>query len=250
MNAMTEYYTFQNKDFYHYISEDHSKQSRLLLIQELISKLFGEYDTLIDLGCGSGIVGRMNSSFNTWIGIDIADATTQENRKYYKELYLSDLDKPFVDDWNHTGTKFKGVICTEVLEHLWNPEVCYKTISDLLETNGLAIITTPNADWFYRKLHYGTDLVYTPSIYKKPWIKEHIRHFTINSHQQFLQMNNMMISEIYGANSEFCPYTSNIVNTIGSRFGFSDEQLQEAHLALCQSNPIMQHTIVIIAKKI
>ncbi|MBI2613580.1 MAG: class I SAM-dependent methyltransferase [Candidatus Levybacteria bacterium] len=63
---------------------------------------------------------------------------------HYKGALKHDVEKglPF------ENKTFDLIWCTEVLEHLKNPEFLIKEIGRVMKKNGVAILTTPNSNWW------------------------------------------------------------------------------------------------------
>jgi SAM-dependent methyltransferase len=116
---------------------------------------------LLDLGCGDGFdlfliaaeIKRLknNAAKNVkFVGIDI----NPENIDYLKkrvvyercpdifEVYHGDIQSGLEE---FSDSSFDFILCSEVIEHLPEPEKAFSHISRLLVSGGQAIITTPNA---------------------------------------------------------------------------------------------------------
>jgi len=92
---------------------------------------------ILDIGCGNGekidYFKRLGTTKEV-IGLDIAQDILKgkTNRVCADAQYL-----PF------KSNTFDGVICSEVLEHLPNPELCVKEIHRILKKGGIVFISTP-----------------------------------------------------------------------------------------------------------
>ena len=101
---------------------------------------------ILDLGTGSGRHGRYleEKGFDV-VGLDIS--LEQLKKATLKNLVNSSGDKlPF------KSKLFDCVLCSEVLEHLFQPEDCLKEIKRVLKNGGLACITTPCCNLPLRKI--------------------------------------------------------------------------------------------------
>ena len=102
-------------------------------IRKYGSKLNG---FLLDVGCGRGAY-RKYLDCERYIGLDI-------NIQNCPSIVASAMVLPFRDNI------FDSVLCTEVLEHLNEPERCLKEIYRVLKPEGVGLITIPMS-W---NLHY------------------------------------------------------------------------------------------------
>lgn len=92
---------------------------------------------LLDVGCGNGpfkyLVDRNHCQY---IGIDIAGAGNFDYNN--SEIIIFDGENiPFEDN------SYENIICTEVIEHLPNPEKIISEMYRVLKVNGICIVTIP-----------------------------------------------------------------------------------------------------------
>jgi len=98
----------------------------------------GRNDVILDLGCGSGkLFEKVNT--NRVIGIDISDYLLNKAKTRIKYILKAEGDSlPFKNG------SFNKIICSEVIEHLLNPEIVLKEARRVLKKNGILIVTIPN----------------------------------------------------------------------------------------------------------
>ena len=92
---------------------------------------------ILDIGCGEGAKMDYFETLGTTkevIGVDIAESILngKPNRICADAQYL-----PF------KSNTFDSIICSEVLEHLPNPELCVKDIHRVLKRKGIVFFSTP-----------------------------------------------------------------------------------------------------------
>ena len=129
-----------------------------------LKKLLQSHDLILD-------VGSLNSPYtvyfsNTVVAIDLP----QNGRFGYSEEVLKDLRlrrnlNTVIGNGDALPFKeeiFDKIICTEVLEHIYNDKYAVSEIARVLKLDGKVFITTPNKDEI--PLECG--------------IEEHIRHYT------------------------------------------------------------------------
>lgn len=92
---------------------------------------------ILDIGCGYGNNMKYfeeRNEVSKVIGIDIViDILKNKSKRACADAHLI----PF------KSNIFDGVICSEILEHLPNPELCIKEIRRVLKKDGVAFISTP-----------------------------------------------------------------------------------------------------------
>ncbi|HMT10608.1 MAG TPA: methyltransferase domain-containing protein [Ignavibacteria bacterium] len=98
---------------------------------------------ILDIGCGNGNISIALGSLGYNVtGIDM-DAATIENAKKNNKFKNVEFKVLNANDIT-PGTKFDAVVCSEVLEHLSNPELLVEQIGKLLKKDGIFLATVPN----------------------------------------------------------------------------------------------------------
>lgn len=100
-------------------------------MKEFASKLSG---SLLDVGCGSKPY-RSLFKVDAYIGLDI-DSETSRQRGVADQLYDGNAF-PFPD------AAFDSVLCNQVLEHVFNPDVFLGEIARVLKPGGKLLLTVP-----------------------------------------------------------------------------------------------------------
>jgi 2-polyprenyl-6-hydroxyphenyl methylase/3-demethylubiquinone-9 3-methyltransferase len=118
-----------------------------LRAEYISSKVELEGKTLLDVGCGGGILAEAlhdKGAIVTGIdaagpGIEIAKHHAKENNK------LIDYQESTAEDFiQKSSEKYDVVTCLEVLEHVPDPKLLVKTCIDLLKPNGDLFLSTIN----------------------------------------------------------------------------------------------------------
>ena len=92
---------------------------------------------LLDVGCGnSPFKFLVNQQKCEYVGIDIAGADNFD----YKNAGIITFDGENIPFENNS---FENILCTEVIEHIPNPEKIIAEMYRVLKPNGTAIITLP-----------------------------------------------------------------------------------------------------------
>jgi len=163
------------KEYYNEISSGRaSLEDSPYYDKERFQKILSEIRdncSVLDMGCGNALLGDCLSKKNYYVGMDL-------NANYIKNLHIRGHIGVIgtVESLPFKKSTFDYVICTEVLEHVFNPKQILENIYEILKKNGTAIISVPNiAYWDTRKeLLLGR----FPENKSKFYPPEHIRFFT------------------------------------------------------------------------
>jgi ubiquinone/menaquinone biosynthesis C-methylase UbiE len=123
-------------------------------LHELLEEIPKDVESLIDVGCGRGIVGAMTRIYRTpkrLVGVDIFQDYIDFCKKYsiYDELHRLDLRKaplPFSD------REFTVATCIETIEHLPKQQG-EKLLDELHRIADVVIVSTPSAFFRQPKSH-------------------------------------------------------------------------------------------------
>ncbi len=108
--------------------------------KEVVERVAGE--DVLDVGCGSGtIVKRLLKKRKKVIGIDIGKKFVGFCQSRYRSVIFCEANAEFLP---FTTECFDTIVCSEVLEHLENPEKALKEFSRVLRPRGKLVLTTPN----------------------------------------------------------------------------------------------------------
>lgn len=122
-------------------------------IQQNAHKLEGK---LLDFGCGSKPYKELFEKADEYIGIDLKIEGREENHQYVDKFYDGKVI-PFDDN------TFDSLLCTEVLEHVFNIEELLKEFNRVLKKGGKALITTPFM-WEEHEMPYDFARYTTPAL--------------------------------------------------------------------------------------
>lgn len=99
---------------------------------------------ILDVGCGNGVISRHLGQYGFKVtGIDVSDkaiAIAKSLNKYDNVKFETKSAEQLVAE----GEKYDAIICSEVLEHLSNPDALLEVLYKSLASNGKLLITVPN----------------------------------------------------------------------------------------------------------
>lgn len=101
----------------------------------------GDFRHLLDLGCGTGLVGAAFSGrIQTMTGVDLSDGMISvcREKNLYNHLHAMDVR----DFLNHTKTKFDLVTCADVLIYLSDLSTLFENIRNVMNESGIFTFST------------------------------------------------------------------------------------------------------------
>jgi len=117
---------------------------RLQIIIKTLTAHLPPDATVLDVGCGNGIISRgIGSKGFKVLGIDVSEKAIEKARELNK-LPNVKFEVISAEQLVSDGKKYQAVICSEVLEHLNHPEKLLHTLYQSLADDGLLIVTVPN----------------------------------------------------------------------------------------------------------
>jgi len=138
-------------------------------LHELLEEIPKNVDSLVDVGCGRGIVGAMTRIYRNpkrLVGIDVFPDYVDFCKKYmmYDELFLLDLRQTPLPFQNH---EFDVATCIETIEHL--PKIHgEKLLEELHRVADTIIVSTPSSLFKQPKRHV-----------ERNSFQAHVSHWTV-----------------------------------------------------------------------
>lgn len=130
---------------------------------------------ILDLGCGSGINGKIIRSINPNIEIYGVDIIYLSDLPDYYNFTKVDIEKEVLD---YPDNFFDSIIFTHVIEHLHNPLTLSKEINRVLKKNGTIYIEAPNwttlfvPSFGFKREQHNPFNFYDDPTHIKPWTKQ------------------------------------------------------------------------------
>jgi 2-polyprenyl-3-methyl-5-hydroxy-6-metoxy-1,4-benzoquinol methylase len=136
--------------------------SRLLIIframfyeainQPVLSLVPDTAGRILDLGCGSGALGREIKRERECevTGVTFSDEEAKSARECLDDVVVCDLN-----EFEPRGLgEFDCIICSHVLEHLYSPAELLSRLRESLTPDGVLIVALPNALFWKQRLRF------------------------------------------------------------------------------------------------
>lgn len=195
----------------HYNKKLEYNETDLMKIDSRISNILDacrtniKHGKILDLGSGDGYLkkylnndvylqttGNATSSFEI-IQMDIAD-----DKSGNVDITHNAEHAPYPFKEN----SFDGIVCSELLEHVFNPNTVIGECHRILKPNGILILTVPNFNSIDNILNRHQHSVYNSS---NRMSIEHIRHYTVDSIAQLI-IEKFTITKIIGNSPHMQPF--------------------------------------------
>jgi len=120
-----------------------STRSRYQIIVKLINKyVLNKESSILDIGCGSGNMLKLlnKNKFSNISGCDFSTgAINLTLKKHAKNIFVANILN--LSDFNNV--KYDVIICSEVLEHIGDDSKAISNLYELLNNEGILIISVP-----------------------------------------------------------------------------------------------------------
>lgn len=145
---------------------------------------------VLDVGCASGwFLSKIKERYPKaeCTGIDVYKKAIDYGREIYKDLKLLSVD---AHDLPFRESSFDLIICTEVLEHVENPEKVLSEIKRLLTPKGIAIIEMDSGNFLFRIIWY-----WWTNTRNGAWKDAHIHKFNTHILEEKINKSGFKISD-------------------------------------------------------
>jgi ubiquinone/menaquinone biosynthesis C-methylase UbiE len=154
--------------------------------------ILGEFEPkkILDVGSASGwFLSMLKKRYPkaSCVGVDVYKPAIQYAKKIYPESVFVEADAhklPF------KNASFDVVVCTEVLEHVVNPEAVMREIKRVLMPGGKAVIEMDSGNIFFQLVWY-----WWTNMRKGVWKDSHIHAFTAQKLEVILKNSGLLIKE-------------------------------------------------------
>jgi SAM-dependent methyltransferase len=222
-----------------YSMERSKHTSRVAYLEQFVRQYTPIGGSVLDVGCGDMYLAKQMPEYS-WKGIDIAPDASNNLAT------AVDLMKP---PYPLADASFDTVVCSEVLEHLWDLRVVHKEVFRVLKPGGVYIVSTPNFDNIDHHLGGFRDLLFNPTMTHS---FEHIRFYNHNLHEILLKEAGYVPIAHTGCDAHYVRFFEEPRRILGNilRNSFKLEiSNTEVDMLLGQMFNKVDHTIMLVVRK-
>lgn len=154
----------------------------------LLAAHIAPHSTVLDLGCGTGALGRwLIARANCTIdGVTLSETEAEQARASYRKVIVGDLEQLSLTPHFASGA-YDFIVCADVLEHLANPAALLSACRPLLSAQGKLLVSIPNAGY----CGLIAELMQGNFEYRDEGLldRTHLRFFTRKTLTEFLAAN-------------------------------------------------------------
>ncbi len=154
----------------------------------LIAARIDDGATVLDLGCGTGALGRWLADRGAYLvdGVTYNPSEADTARRSYRRVVTGDLEVLNLQT-EFEDQRYDVIVCADVLEHLRHPERVLTQCQALLNPTGRLLISIPNAAY----AGLVAELMHGQFRYRDEGLldRTHLRFFTRAGVLEFLQGN-------------------------------------------------------------
>lgn len=213
--------------------------SRFLILKELIEKRTNPGHKILDVGSGDCGLASLVPQLD-YTGIDCNPALSN-GRALKCDLESEPFPLP--------DKEFNIVICSEVLEHLYDLRDIHKEVHRVMADDGVYIVTTPNFDHVD---HFMTNFRCLLSDFNQSHLIEHIRMYNLQNHINFLHESGFQVIDHFGADAHYSGFFAEarklLPKVLNEEFGVTIDEWQ-ADKIFGKVFREYSHTIGLIARK-
>lgn len=188
-----------------YRMTDAKDTSRVRFLQEYLVQFVKPGGKVLDIGCGDMYLAKSLPQF-TWVGIDIAPDMS-DGRAVKHDLMTNPYPLPTAE--------YDAIVCSEVLEHVWDLRRVHVEAKRLLKRDGHYIISTPNFDNIDYMLSHHRPLLFDEN-YSHHF--EHIRQYNYEVHERLLKQAGFKVKDYTGCDAHYVKFFEKPRNVLYNYF--------------------------------
>ena len=173
--------------------------------EEALSKIVAKVPhgaLVLDVGCGSGMMGRFLSENNECVvdGVDIDPEAVELARPKYRNIAVANLERDSLMSFFQPGI-YDCIVVADVAEHLVHPEQLFEDIKKLLKPDGRLLFSIPNIS----HISAGLELILGKFGYQNSGLLDstHVRFYSRQGFVDKLASSGIYVEEIDTVQRDF-----------------------------------------------
>lgn len=184
------------------ISNDKRYNFILSYLTEIFSHKLQQIQ-ILDIGCGCGEIEKYlgNAGCNNITGIDIDEDSINRARILCKSFPF-DFKIENIESFSPSLPEkhWDCIICSEVIEHLANPEQFVANVLKLLKKDGRLFISIPNGHGPWERYHRSVEKHNYLTLDKQPCGKYHLQRFRFREFVSMMNRNGYLLAKYQKSN--------------------------------------------------
>lgn len=181
-NINSKTFTYYNSKATLYGAHEKRLQQTFSLLQNI------SYKRVLDIGCATGYFGEILKKQGKYVvGVDVSQKAINIAKRKLDKAYALDLEQENLPKLK----PFDLILLSEVIEHLFTPELTFQKLLKLLKPKGYILISTPNF------LYWGNRLQLLKGDFKYSnqgvFDHGHIHFYSYKTLTQLIKENNLLL---------------------------------------------------------
>src|SRR3989344_3921756 len=136
----------------------------------------GGVPTLLDIGCGSGVITKEVAAIGYDVkGIDFSETAVQKARSIGVPAEVVDLDSGIPDP----EKTYDVVLAGDIIEHVFDPMSVIQEVARVVKPGGYLLVTIPNDVSLMVRLKTLLGISYQEVMYRRSGVYKHHTFFTL-----------------------------------------------------------------------
>ncbi len=171
----------------------YKRRSHNIFKEIILKNIKSQFPKILDVGCASGIIGRLLGHKKNIFGIENDEALFKLAVDNCEKVYKLNLEKLNRGDIKEEGFDF--IVFGDVLEHIKNPVQIIEILCERLKSDGFIIISFPNI----AQIQYRLRLLFGSFDYKETGVldKAHVRLYTHKTSVELIVSAGIKIVNFY-----------------------------------------------------
>lgn len=188
------------------------------IVEQILKREIRPADRIFDLGCGNGSLARRLTHLRYSVqGVDPSEEGIAQAKLADPSIPL-EVGSAYDPLAERFGT-FSAVVSLEVIEHVYDPRRFARTVFDLLEPDGIAVVSTPyHSYWKNLALAVSGRM---DSHFTALWDHGHIKFWSVNTLTHLFEERGLVRTSVHRV-GRFPPLAKSMVLVFKKEAGKPD----------------------------